>query len=80
MVDRKQIRKLRDRIFVLRKKIDKIKDQKRKELLISEFNNALNELIPLFSLHFNSYTPKLVIDKEERKKKAKQPLYLMRYE
>lgn len=83
MVDSKQIRKLRDRIFILRKKIDKIKDQKRKELLISEFNTMLTDLIPSFSVHnflSNNYTSKLVIDKEERKKEAKQPLYLMRYE
>jgi len=80
MVDRKQIRKLGDKIFILRKKIDKIKDQKRKELLISEFNSMLTDLIPSFSVHFNNYTPKLVIDKEEKKKKAEQPLYLMRYE
>jgi len=80
MVDRKQIRKLRDKIFILRKKIDKIKDQKRKELLISEFNSMLTDLIPSFSVYFNSYAPKLVIDKEEKKKKAEQPLYLMRYE
>jgi N12 class adenine-specific DNA methylase len=74
-------RLIKNKIFKLRKEIDKIKDEKRKQLLISEFNSMLTDIIPLFPTDahlFKNYS--FAINEDERKRQAKQPLYLVRYE
>jgi len=77
----KELLELRNRIFRIYRKIDSIKDKKKREILISEFNSMISD-IPLFPKHdisnLMSFRPYTNLQMEESKKEASKPLYLKR--
>jgi len=87
MVNERMIKKLKKNALRLRRKIDKVKDRKKKEQLLKEFTYLIYEVLELpNTCLFYSYSPNIMVDRrrlenvdiEERKRQASKLTYLTR--